>query len=147
MAEGTIDMACTTTIDDLDTLIAQMSPHLGDEEYVFCSLTVTQRRALRAAPLFEFIESEGISVVITRNEADKNGLQGEFLSRMITLRVYSSLQAVGFLAAITSRLAAAGISVQTVSAFHHDYLFVPSGRESDAIRILQHISAGGPNKA
>jgi len=140
-------MTHKATIDNLNTLISQMNPLLGEDEYVFCSLTVTQRRALSATPLFEFIESEGISVVITREEAEQSGLKGEFLSRMITLQVYSSLQAVGFLAAITSRLAAAGISVQTVSAFHHDYLFVSSGRESDALGILHQISADGRNTA
>jgi hypothetical protein len=56
---------------------------------------------------------------------------------MITLRVYSSLNAVGFLAAVTSRLAAHGVSVQPVSAFYHDYLFVPADRALEAIQILE----------
>ena len=45
---------------------------------------------------------------------------------MITLDVHSSLESVGFLAAVSARLAAAGIPCNAVSAFHHDHLFVPS---------------------
>ena len=47
--------------------------------------------------------------------------------------------AVGFLAAITARLANAGISVNAVSAFHHDHLFVPERRAGEALRLLQDM--------
>jgi uncharacterized protein len=47
---------------------------------------------------------------------------------------------VGFLAAITARLATAGISVNAVSAFHHDHLFVPADRADDAMVLLQEMS-------
>jgi hypothetical protein len=55
---------------------------------------------------------------------------------MITLEVNSSLEAVGFLAAITGRLAEAGIPVNPVSGFHHDHLFMPEGRAEEAMAIL-----------
>ena len=55
---------------------------------------------------------------------------------MVTLTVQSALDAVGFLAAITARLAAAGISVNAVSAFFHDHLFVPAGRAEEIVEIL-----------
>jgi hypothetical protein len=55
---------------------------------------------------------------------------------MITLNVFSALDAVGFLAAVTARLANAGISVNPVSGFHHDHLFVPADRAEEAMRLL-----------
>lgn len=128
-------------ISDLDTLIAGMEPHLNDNEYVFCCLSADQRRSLPIAPVLEFIEAEGIAVVITKEEACAIGVTGSFPSRMITLKVYSSLNAVGFLAAITTQLAAYGISVQPVSAFHHDHLFVPVERALDALKVLQQLRA------
>ncbi|GAB6059235.1 hypothetical protein JCM31598_23520 [Desulfonatronum parangueonense] len=56
-------------------------------------------------------------------EAVGNRTKG--IKHCITLEVRSSLSAVGFLALITTRLARAGISVNPLSAFHHDHLFVP----------------------
>jgi hypothetical protein len=60
---------------------------------------------------------------------------------MVTLTVHSALDAVGFLAAITTRLAAAGISVNAVSAFFHDHLFVPVGRAEETVEILCRMAA------
>jgi uncharacterized protein len=67
-------------------------------------------------------------------------LSYQFASRLITLTVHSSLDAVGFLAAITVRLAEAGISVNAVSAFYHDHLFVPDHRADQALSILRDMS-------
>ena len=60
---------------------------------------------------------------------------------MITLNVHSSLEAVGFLAAITARLAAAGMGVNPVSAYFHDHLFVPADRVDEAMAILEGLAA------
>jgi hypothetical protein len=46
---------------------------------------------------------------------------------------------VGFLAAITGRLADAGISVNPVSAFYHDHLFVPEHKADEALHHLQNM--------
>ncbi len=56
------------------------------------------------------------------------------------MTVHSSLEAVGFLAALTTRLAAAGISVNPVSAFYHDHLFVPENRAEEAVRLLVNMA-------
>jgi len=58
----------------------------------------------------------------------------------ITLTINSALDAVGFLAAITTRLAAAGISVNAVSAFHHDHIFVPLTRAEEAMELLSSLA-------
>jgi uncharacterized protein len=59
---------------------------------------------------------------------------------MITLDIHSSLEAVGFLAAITTRLAAAGMGVNPVSAFYHDHLFVPAERAEEALGLLRDLA-------
>lgn len=59
---------------------------------------------------------------------------------MITLNVQSSLDAVGFLAVLTTRLAKYGMGVNPVSAFLHDHLFVPVGREEEAVRELGKLA-------
>ena len=56
--------------------------------------------------------------------------------RMITLDVHSALDAIGFLAAVATLLAKAGISVNAVSAYYHDHLFVPREKADEAMRLL-----------
>jgi hypothetical protein len=87
-----------------------------------------------------FREEEGLTLIMPRHEAEAAGLAGAFPCRMITLNVHSSLQAVGFLATVAARLAAAGISANAVSALHHDHLFVPVERAEEAVRILKQLA-------
>ena len=51
------------------------------------------------------------------------------------------LQCGSGLAAVTTALAAAGISVNPVSAFHHDHLFVPADRAGEAMDVLVDLSS------
>ena len=125
---------------DLEQLIASMEPILSDEVYVF--VTVTQDRIPPGlAPRMQFREAEGVTLIVTREEAVLHGLQAVFASRMITLNVHSSLEAVGFMAAISNALAAAKISVNPVSGFYHDHLFVPEAQAQNALSALHALSA------
>jgi hypothetical protein len=47
------------------------------------------------------------------------------------------LEAVGFLAAITTSLAIMDIPVNAVSAYYHDHIFVPHERRDDALECLR----------
>jgi hypothetical protein len=53
-------------------------------------------------PILTFRERAGTTLVVRREEAERLGLAYQFASRLITLTVHSSLEAVGFLAAITA---------------------------------------------
>ena len=53
--------------------------------------------------------------------------------------MHSSLEAVGFMAAITKKLTEAGIGANPVSGFFHDYLFVPEGKATGAIKALEEM--------
>lgn len=123
---------------NLDRLLATMQPRLRDGIYVFATVPDDTPRELKA--IMTFREEEGITVILEENEALRAGLAGTFRSRMITLDIHSSLEAVGFLAAITRRLAAAGMGVNPVSAFYHDHLFVPADRAEEATQILEQLS-------
>ncbi|TET96241.1 MAG: ACT domain-containing protein [Anaerolineales bacterium] len=124
---------------NLQRLLANMQPELLEREFVFCSVSPKAFEQLRIHPIGWFREAEGITLVIERNVADDEGLDYEFVSRMITLNIHSSLEAVGFLATITSKLAGAGISVNTISAFYHDHLFVPTDRASAVMQLLDEL--------
>ena len=124
---------------DLTTLIRSMSPRLCPGIFVFIAIPPGNPIPGGIAPIMIFQEAEGMTLIAPREQA--GALPEVFPSRMITLTVNSSLAAVGFLAAITTRLAAAGIAVNPVSAFHHDHLFVPEARADEAMAILQAMIA------
>ena len=92
------------------------------------------------APIMMFQEAEGLTLIAAHVQAAATGLAFAFPSRMITLDIASSLEAVGFIAAIATQLSAAGIAVNPVSAFHHDHLFVPDARAEEAMAILEAMA-------
>ena len=88
----------------------------------------------------ELAKAEGITLVLLHEEAEAHGIAYEFPCRMITLNVHSSLEAVGFIARIATVLAAKGMGVNPVAGFYHDHLFVPEGREGEALEILAEFT-------
>ena len=86
-----------------------------------------------------FREAEGLTVISTIDAAQELGLDFAFACRMITCNIHSSLQAVGFIAEMSRALTEKGIGINPVSAFYHDHLFVPIGREQDAISTLEEL--------
>lgn len=125
---------------DLDALLRHMEPELRPGTFVFCTIPADEPLPAALDPVLTFREREGLTLVISREEAEVAGLRYAFASRLVTLTVHSALDAVGFLAAITGRLAEAGISVNAVSAFHHDHLFVPAEKADEAMALLREMS-------
>jgi uncharacterized protein len=132
---------------DLAHLLSVMAPALDAREFVFATVSpVTFLELSRSGtvPLATFAESEGISLILERESATRAGVAYIYPCRLITLTVHSSLDAIGFVSAITTTLANAGISVNPVSAYHHDHLFVPSDRAADALEILVRMTLIDP---
>ena len=125
---------------ELKKLIAEMRPTLGESAYVFCSVKPEDASRLPFAPLGAFREQEGVTLIITERQARDSNLPFESTWACITLTVQSSLLAVGFLAAVLTRLAQAGISVNPVSAYYHDHLFVPRESRRKAMDVLEELS-------
>ena len=120
---------------DLAVLLAGMTPRLRPGRYVFA--TVPAGLAVPDA-VVTVAEDEGTTVVVPVEAA--GGLDAEYPCAWITLEVRSALAAVGFLAAVCSRLAEAGISGNPVSGFHHDHLFVPWERRDEAMAVLERLA-------
>lgn len=123
----------------LTELLKTLSVQLAEDIYVFVTLPdgavpegITARMVFR--------EAEGTTLILRKTDAETFGLDYEFPCRMITLNVHSSLEAVGFIAHIAGELARHDMGVNPVSGFFHDHLFVPDGREQDAMRILEQIA-------
>ena len=52
---------------------------------------------------------------------------------------FSDLSAVGFLSKITSKLAENAVSVNAISAYHHDHIFVPKESANKAVQLLKKL--------
>ncbi len=126
---------------NLTALLASMTPCLLPGVFVFSTMPARTALPERLQPVMIFREAEGATLILERSVAIAANLSHVFPSRMITLQIHSSLEAVGFLAVITPRLAAAGIWINPVSAYFHDHLFVLENRADDAINIMQEIAA------
>jgi len=124
---------------NLQALFKSLTAKLADGVYVFITLPSDQVPA-GIAPRMRFEETEGATLIMLRDEAEALGLEYEFPCRMITLDVHSSLEAVGFIAYIATQLARHDMGVNPVSGFYHDHLFVPNGREQDALEILKTVA-------
>ena len=124
---------------NLDVLIGSLSAVLVEGLFVFVTL---QDKNIPAdlSPRMVFEELEGTTLIVLKSEAEALGLEYEFPCRMITLNIHSSLEAVGFMARIATELAKHNMGVNPVSGFFHDHLFVPDGREQDALIILQQLA-------
>jgi len=129
---------------DLRILLSSLTTTLHPDTFVFITMPdeVTSIGALPPSlnARMAFQESEGLTIVTTRASADSHGLQYSFPSRMITLNVHSSLEAVGFIARVASQLAEKGIGANPVSGFFHDHLFVADGREEEAVEALKNLA-------
>ena len=118
---------------NLDLLLKTMQPLLMDGTWVFRTSESGLDAATLEMAILMFREPEGVTI-ISPATPDDDELP---VWAMITLTIHSSLEAVGFLAAITTSLAAIGIPVNAVSAYYHDHIFVPYERRGDAMECLR----------
>ena len=119
-------------------LIENLCPVMDEHVYVFVTLKDrTFPRSLHPKLVFE--ETEGTTLIVKQTVAEAHNLEFDYACRQITLNVQSSLEAVGFIALIATKLSDHGISVNPVSGFFHDHLFVHVSQADEALRILRNL--------
>lgn len=155
---------------DLDHLLRSMQPTLHPSTFVFATVHqvsfATDAANIEITPqllppdLFiqaSSVEKEGLTVITTRKCAEAHaefsiagGTHGRVEckleiagpSRMISLTVHSSLEAVGLTARISSAFAEANLPCNVVAGYFHDHVFVPEGREQEAMGVLGALAKG-----
>ena len=105
----------------LATLLATLQPELQPTVFVFCTIGSEVALPQNLAYVCQFYEQEGTTLILPQAEADRAHLPYHYQCRQITLKVHSSLAAVGLLATVTQALAADGISGNVVSDYIHDH--------------------------
>jgi hypothetical protein len=124
---------------NLNTLISSMEPALLEGQYLFCTVSKDKRKSLTLDPWVEIHEAEGVSMILKKEEASREKLDGQFPSRLIRLKVSPRYDAVGFLAVVATRLATHGIPLQPIAGFFHGYLLVPTNRADEAAKLLEGL--------
>lgn len=124
----------------LATLLRSMSPHLNDDDYVFCTLP-DHRIPAGCEVIGSFREQEGLTLILERQHAQQAGLAFDYVAAWITLNVHSALDAVGLTAAVASALGNAGISCNVIAGYYHDHLFVGRADAQRALQVLQQLAA------
>lgn len=111
---------------DLARLLAGLDPRLAGGRFVF-SLSDDGD-----SDVFAVIrEEEGPTYV-------REAAEGDWAR--ISLTLYSSLEAVGLTAVLSTALAGAGISANVIAGYHHDHFFVPWDRRHEAVAIMTALA-------
>lgn len=125
---------------DLETLLNGLAPVLDPEVYVYVQLPRADE-FIGLFPLMLFNETEGVTGIVPLSKAEAGNVDYQFECRWITLSVHSALHAVGLISTVSEAMEDAGIPCNVVSAFHHDHIFVPVGREEDALAAISQLNS------
>lgn len=128
-----------TEIMQLELLLRSMEPELKSGEWVFCSVDGCVADYAHLRPLAFFTESEGLSLIISVETAQKAKIPYKVIFKQITLTVHSSLEAVGLTAAVATKLTSYGISANIVAGYYHDHIFVQTEKAAQALLALQEL--------
>jgi uncharacterized protein len=135
-ASGPADSGQHVWTDTAPDVWTGIEPALHPEPYVY--VTVPEPPP-GIRPFASIQEDEGLTLVVTRDQADRAGLPYEYTAARVTLTIGSSLSAVGLTARVSQVLAGAGISCNVIAGFRHDHLFVDWDRGPDAEALLRRL--------
>ena len=117
-----------------------MQPVLNPGRFAFVTLPTDQSLDLHSV-IGSIHEPEGLSVILTEQDAIGLGLKAHYIAAWITLTVQSDLAAVGLTAAFSNALAQAGLSCNVVAGNFHDHVFVAHEQAQLAMTVLQSLQA------
>jgi len=82
---------------NLSKLLKELKPKLNDGEYVFSTIKDVSMID-RKDTICEFKEKEGVTILVEKEKTDTLNLTYEYVAAWITLKIHSSLDAVGLTA-------------------------------------------------
>lgn len=131
-----------TGITDLSILLAEMTPSIDEQRFVFLCVEEQSLTLPIIRESFATIrETEGWTLVVPFSLAKQFYIAEGVLFQRIELQVNSSLEAVGLTAAVATALAKENISANVIAAYCHDHIFVPEQDALAALKCLQRLSA------
>ena len=130
---------------DLARLLAGLSPDLSETAYAFATIPPDGKAPAGLNAIGWFAEEEGLTLIAPVDDLAGSSLVQSAPCAKISLKVHSSLAAVGLTAAIASALAQEGISANVVAGYFHDHIFVPWDKRQRALAILAGLAAKATN--
>lgn len=125
-------------VENLSELLDGLDPVRRPGEFVF--MTVDDVDHVPAGTHAVVREDGRLSCVVDRVEAAWLGEDEGPVLAWITLRVHSSLLAVGLTAAVSAALAAHGIAANVIAGHLHDHVLVPVAQVDVALELLSALS-------
>ena len=124
--------------NNLRKLVKSLNPKLNDGEYVFTTVNDIESLDIKEV-ICTFREEEGITLVLKKIKADQLGLKYYFIASWITLKIHSSLNAVGLTSIFQLNLPKIK-SCNIIAGYYHDHVFVPIKDSLRALNILRNLS-------
>jgi hypothetical protein len=128
-------------IRDLDELLANLSVRRRPGRWCLVSDVALPVGVEVAATV---VEDEGVTSVIPVADAERLGIEVDFVAAWLTLEVHSALDAVGLTAAVAGALAAEGIPGNVLAGFHHDHVLVPDADADRAVAAIEALATHRP---
>lgn len=125
--------------NNLEILLSNAAPELNPGKYVFCTLAAPSAE-LKDAAVVAVREAEGVTLVLPQDLADKHAVSYDYVASWITLKIHSSLAAVGLTAAFSRALANKSISCNVVAGYYHDHIFVAHKDTESAMAVLSSLA-------
>ena len=123
---------------NLSILLQHALPEHHPGKYVFTTLA-SPSAELRELAVMTMREEEGLTLILPQQIAERYDIGYEYVASWITLKIHSSLAAVGLTAAFSRALADKGISCNVVAAYYHDHIFVAIEDTETAMQTLSSL--------
>ena len=125
---------------ELKDILGNLKPRILEGSFVFTTSNDELVHLMKTfKPIATFREEEGITLVISKDEADKFNIKYDSSFRCISLGVHSSLNSYGLISSISSELTKKKISSNVFSGFYHDHIFVQADLADTAIQVINSL--------
>ena len=91
-------------------------------------------------PIATFKEKEGMTLVISEEDAEKFSVSYDSKFRCLSLGVHSSLESYGLISTISEALTKEKISCNVFAGFFHDHIFVHEDKANRALEVIKFLS-------
>ncbi|PHH68769.1 hypothetical protein CDD82_294 [Ophiocordyceps australis] len=142
----TLDMAVSPKLIvdvAISRILSTLTLKLNPTTFVFTCLSNSSCLPPISEMQLLFRETEGITLLVSLQFATTQNMRYFSPCRIIAVDVETSGQRTvpGLMATLASVLATRNLGLNSVSAFYHDHLLVPAGREDEALELLAQLAS------